>query len=106
MLHALTKRLVERALHAELTNHLGYEPHAPEGPGSGNSRNGTTGKTVHTDHGNLPLDIPRDRNGSFAPTLVKKRQRRLEEFDDKVVALYDHELTTREIQGTWKSCMG
>jgi putative transposase len=106
LLHALTKRLVERALQVELTNHLGYDPHAPEGRGSGNSRNGTTGKTVQTDQGNLPLDIPRDRNGSFAPTLVKKRQRRLEGFDDKVMALYARGLTTREIQGHLEELYG
>lgn len=80
LLHALTKRLVERALHAGLTTHLGYAPHAPEWRGSGNSRNGTTGKTVKTDQGPLPLEILRDRQGSFAPQLVKKRQRRLEGF--------------------------
>lgn len=80
MLYALTKRLVEPTLQAELTNHLGYAAHAPEGRGSGNSRNGTTGKTVQTDQGNLPLDIPSDRNGSLAQILVKKRQRCLDGF--------------------------
>ncbi len=76
VLTTLTKQLMEGALEAELTSHLGYEPHAPEGRGSGNSHNGTTGKTVQTDHGSLPLEIPRDRQGSFEPVLVKKRQRR------------------------------
>jgi putative transposase len=98
LVKALTKRLVERALQTELTTHLGYAPHAPEGRGSGNSRNGTTGKTVHTDQGPLPLEIPRDRQGSFEPQLVNKRQRRLEGFDDKVLALYARGLTTRDIQ--------
>ena len=60
----LTKRLLERALQTELTHHLSYEPHAPKGRGSGNSRNGTTGKTVQTAHGEVPLEIPRDRQGS------------------------------------------
>ena len=99
LLKGLTKRLVERALQAELTHHLGYEPHAPEGRGSGNSRNGTTGKAVQTDQGEFPLELPRDRQGSFDPQLGKKRQRRLEGFDEKVLALYARGLTTREIQG-------
>jgi len=98
--------VVERALQAELTNHLGYVPHAPEGRGSGNSRNGTTGKTVHTDQGPLPLNIPRDRQGSFEPQLVTKRQRRLEGLDDKVLALYARGLTTREIQGHLEELYG
>ena len=87
LLKAFTERIVERALQAELTTHLGYAPHAVEGRGSGNSRNGTTSKTVQTAQGTVPLDIPRDRQGSFEPQLVKKRQRRLEGFDDKVLAL-------------------
>ena len=95
----LTKRLVERALRAELTEHLGYAPHAPEGRGSGNTRNGSTAKTVQTAHGELALQTPRDRAGSFEPMLVPKRQRRLEGFGEKVLALYARGLTTREIQG-------
>jgi putative transposase len=106
LLKAFTKRIVERALQAELTTHLGYAPHAPEGRGSGNSRNGTTSKTVQTAQGTVPLDIPRDRQGSFEPQLVKKRQRRLEGFDDKVLALYARGLTTREIQGHLEELYG
>ena len=106
LVKALTKRLVERALQTELTTHLGYAPHAPEGRGSGNSRNGTTGKTVHTDQGPLPLEIPRDRQGSFEPQLVNKRQRRLEGFDDKVLALYARGLTTRDIQSHLEELYG
>ncbi len=74
----LTKRLIERALRAELTEHLGYAPHAPEGRGSGNARNGSSAKTVQTAYGDLPLEVPRDRQGSFEPILVPKRQRQLE----------------------------
>ncbi len=69
LLRAVTKRVVERALQAELTTHLGYALHALEGENSGNSRNGTTGKTVQTNQGPLPLEIPRDRQGSFEPQL-------------------------------------
>ena len=100
LLKSLTKRVVEHALRAELTEHLGYEPHAPEGRGSGNARNGSSAKTVQTAHGDLPLQVPREREGSFAPVLVPKRQRRLEGFDEKVLALYARGLTTREIQRT------
>ena len=71
----------------------------PEGRGSGNVRNGSTSKTVQTAHGDLPLQVPRDRQGSFEPLLVPKRQRRLEGFDEKVLALYARGLRTRDIQG-------
>jgi len=98
LLKQLQKRLVERALQGEMTAHLGYEPHAPEGHGSGNSRNGKGTKTVQTDTGQFEIEVPRDREGSFEPQLVKKRQRRLSGFDDKVVALYARRLSTREIQ--------
>jgi putative transposase len=99
LLAALTKRIYERALDGELTHHLGYPPHAAEGKNSGNSRNGKTSKTVKTDRGDLSLAIPRDRNGEFEPQLVKKHQRRLPGFDEKVLALYARGLTTRDIQG-------
>lgn len=102
----LTKRLVERALRAELTEHLGYAPHAVEGRGSGNTRNGHSAKTVQTAHGDLPLEVPRDRQGSFEPLLVPKRQRRLEGFDEKVLALYARGLTTRDIQGHLEELYG
>ena len=87
LLKGLTKRLVERALAAELSTHLGYAPHARTSPRSGNTRNGTSAKTVQTDQGPLGLAIPRDRAGTFEPTVVPKRQGRLEGFDDKVLAL-------------------
>ena len=77
LLKHLTTRLVERALEAELTAHLGYAPHVRHGTAHGNTRNGTGQKTVQTMTGPLDLVVPRDRNGSFAPQLVKKRQRRL-----------------------------
>jgi len=83
----LTNRLVERALRAELTEHLGYAPHAVEGRGSGNTRKGHSAKTVQTANGDLPLEGPRDRQGSCEPLVVPKRQRRLEGFDEKVLAL-------------------
>jgi putative transposase len=98
LLKQLTKRVVERALEAELTAHLGYAPHARQGGESNNGRNGKGKKTVHLETGGLDIEVPRDRNGSFEPQLVKKRQRRLEGFDDKVLALYARGLSTRDIQ--------
>jgi transposase-like protein len=99
LLKQMTKRMVERALQAELTAHLGYDPHEKAGVARENSRNGVGTKTVLADSGHLTIEVPRDRAGSFAPQPVKKRQRRLEGFDDKVISLYARGLTTREIQG-------
>ena len=99
LLKQLTKRLVERTLEAELSNHLGYEPHEPKGHGTGNNRNGKGDKTVQSESGAIDIKVPRDRNGTFEPKLIKKRQRRLEGFDDKVLALYSRGLSTRDIQG-------
>ncbi len=99
LIKQMTKRMVERALAAELTAHLGYDPHEKAESVRDNSRNGSGAKTVLTDTGSLPIEVPRDRSGTFEPQLVKKRQRRLEGFDDKVVSLYARGLTTREIQG-------
>src|SRR5262245_4098360 len=78
LLKHLTKRHVERALEAALTAHLGYPPHARQSPSAGNARNGKGQKTIQTDTGPYDIAVPRDRNGSFEPQLVKKRQRRLD----------------------------
>ena len=106
LLKQLTKRLVERTLEAELTDHLGYEPHASQGRGTGNNRNGKAHKTVQSESGELQIEVPRDRSGTFEPQLVKKRQRRLEGFDDKVIALYARGLSTRDIQGQLEELYG
>jgi putative transposase len=99
LLGHLTRRLLNRALEAELTEHLGYETgQAPSG-GAGNARNGRPGKTILTDQGPLRIRSPRDRNGSFEPQIVKKRQTRWVGFDDRVISLYARGLTVREIQG-------
>jgi len=88
LLAGLTKRLVERAMEVELTGHLGYEHgEAPPG-GAGNTRNGSTPKTLATEHGPVEIDTPRDRNGTFEPRIVRKRQRRFEGFDEKIIALW------------------
>jgi transposase-like protein len=99
VLAQLTRRLLNRALEAELTAHLGYPPgQAPPG-GAGNARNGRPGKTVLTDQGPLRIRSPRDRNGTFEPQIVTKRQSRWVGFDDRVISLYARGLTVREIQG-------
>ena len=95
----LKRRLMERALEAEMTEHLGYEKHDQAGVGSGNSRNGRSKKTVLTDDGTVDIEVPRDRAGSFEPRLVPKHKRRLPGFDNKVIALYARGLTVREVQG-------
>lgn len=94
----LTKRLVEKAMDAEMTHHLGYEKHSPEGRRTGNSRNGRSTKTVKGDLGEVPIETPRDRNGSYEPQIIKKHQRRFDGFDDKIISMYARGMTTRDIQ--------
>src|SRR3954469_9727007 len=98
LLADLTRRLVERALSAELTEHLGYESHQEPPGGTDNARNGTTPKTLVTEHGRVPIRAPRDRNGSFEPQIVRKGQRRFEGFDEKILALYSRGLSVRDIE--------
>ena len=97
LLAQLMKSVLEAALAEELTEHLGYEHGDAAGRGSGNSRNGTTAKTVLTDAGPVELDTPRDRNGSFEPQIVRKGQRRLDGIDKIVLGLYAKGMTTRDI---------
>jgi putative transposase len=98
LLKRLTGALVERALQTEMTDHLGYEPGASEGHGSGNSRNGTGKKTLRTDQGDVVVEVPRDRNGTFEPKLVKKHQRSFKGFDDKILSMYARGMSVRDIQ--------
>lgn len=98
LLKQLTKAVLERAMQAELTHHLGYEKHSPEGNNSGNSRNGRSRKTLKGEFGNLPVDVPRDRQSSFEPKIVPKGQTRFSGFDDKILSLYARGMTTRQIQ--------
>jgi putative transposase len=95
----MKKALIEKALEAEMSEHLGYEKNDPDGRNSGNSRNGHGHKKLLTGEGEVELEVPRDRSGTFEPKLVRKRQRRLPGFDDKVISLYARGMTVREIQG-------
>lgn len=99
LLKQLTKAVVERAMRAEMNEHLGYEKHDPAGTNSGNSRNGFTHKTLTGEFGEVEIATPRDRNGSFEPQIVRKNQTRWTGFDDKILSMYARGMTTREIQG-------
>ena len=98
----LTKRILERAMEEELTDHLGYERGDPAGRGSGNSRNGTTPKRVTTEVGPVDLDIPRDRNSTFEPVIVAKGATRLGPINDNIIAFYAQGMSTRDITKTLK----
>src|SRR6201994_3613556 len=102
----LKKALIERALGAELTDHLGYEKGDPAGRGKGNSRNGTSSKTLLTEDGEVEIAVPRDRAGTFEPQLIGKGQTRFDGFDDKILSLYARGMTVREIQGHLRELYG
>ena len=106
LFNQLTKRLVERAMEVELTDHLGYEPHQEPPGGAANTRNGSTPKTLITEHGPVPIKTPRDREGSFEPKIVRKRQRRFEGFDEKILALYGRGMSTRDIESHLRELYG
>lgn len=97
LLTRLTRSVLQSALEAEMAHHLGYDKHDPAGRGSGNSRNGTTQKTVITEVGKVTVDVPRDREGSFEPQIIAKHQRRLAGFDEAVISLYAKGMTTGDI---------
>ena len=98
LLKQLTKLLVEKALDAEMTEHLGHDRHEPVANPSGNARNGRSRKTLKGEFGELPIEVPRDRQGSFEPQLIPKHQTRWAGFDDKILSLYARGMTVREIQ--------
>ncbi|HEX6777261.1 MAG TPA: IS256 family transposase, partial [Ktedonobacterales bacterium] len=98
LLKQLTKAVIERCLETELDTHLGYSKHARQGNANGNKRNGYSQKTLKGEQGQVEIEVPRDRQGSFEPQLVQKGQTRLEGFDDKIIALYARGMTTRDIQ--------
>ena len=106
LLKQLTKLLVEKALDAELTEHLGHERNGAVANSSGNTRNGKSSKTLKGNFGELPIEVPRDRHGSFEPQLVAKHQTRWSGFDDKIISLYARGMTVREIQGHLQEMYG
>ena len=106
LLKQLTKLLVERALDAEMSNHLGHDKNQPVVNTSGNTRNGKSKKTLKGEFGELPIDIPRDRHGSFEPQLIPKHQTRWTGFDDKILSLYARGMTVREIQAHLEEMYG
>jgi putative transposase len=106
LLKQLTTRLVERALQAEMTQHLGFEAGQEKPAGAGNGRNGYTTKSLLTDQGEVRVDVPRDRQGTFEPQLVRKRERRVGGFDDRILALYARGMSVRDIQGHLQEMYG
>lgn len=106
LLKQLTKLLVEKALDAEMTEHLGHDRHAPVANPAGNARNGRSRKTLKGEFGELPIEVPRDRQGSFEPQLIPKHQTRWAGFDDKILSLYARGMTVREIQAHLEEMYG
>jgi putative transposase len=106
ILKQLTKRLVEKAMESELTHHLGYDKNSPAGKNTGNSRNGKSSKNIKGDFGEIPIAVPRDRNGEFNPQIIKKNQTRFDGFDDKIISMYARGMTTRDIQAHLQDIYG
>jgi putative transposase len=106
LLKHLTKLLVERALEAEMADHLGHGKNKPVANPTGNTRNGKSQKTLKGDFGELPIEIPRDRHGTFEPQLIPKHQTRWTGFDDKILSLYARGMTVREIQSHLEEMYG
>lgn len=106
LLKELTKRLLERAMQAEMTDHLGYAKSAPAGKNSGNSRNGSYKKKVKGDFGEIDLTVPRDRNASFDPAIIPKGESRFKGFDEKIISMYARGMTTRDIQSHLEEMYG
>ena len=106
LLSGLTKSVLETALESELSEHLGYDKYDPMGRNNGNSRNGTRSKTVLTEIGPVEIDVPRDREGTFEPAIVRKRQRRLDGIDQIVLSLTARGLTTGEVAAHFDEVYG
>lgn len=106
LLKQLTKALVERALEAEMAEHLGHARNEPVANPAGNTRNGKSRKTLKGEFGELPIEVPRDRHGSFEPQLIPKHQTRWTGFDDKIISLYARGMTVREIQSHLEEMYG
>jgi len=106
LLKQLTKAIIERAMKTEMTAHLGYEKHDPDGKKSGNSRNGKSKKTIKGEFGNMEIAVPRDRNSTFEPVIIPKGETRFTGFDDKIISMYARGMTTRDIQAHLQELYG
>lgn len=106
LLKELTRSLVNTAMEAELSHHLGYEPGERPPAEEANRRNGKSEKTVRTGHGSVPIEVPRDRDGSFEPKLIPKHSRQFAGFDDKILSMYARGMTVREIRGHLEEIYG
>lgn len=106
ILKQLTKRLVEKAMEAELSHHLGYDKNSPSGINTGNSRNGRSTKNIKGDFGQIPIEVPRDRKSEYNPQIIKKHQTRFDGFDDKIISMYARGMTTRDIQAHLQEIYG
>jgi putative transposase len=106
LLKQLTKALIERAMKTEMTAHLGYEKHDPDGKKSGNSRNGKSKKTIKGEFGSMEIAVPRDRNSTFEPVIIPKGETRFTGFDDKIISMYARGMTTRDIQAHLQEMYG
>ncbi|WP_286241209.1 IS256 family transposase [Neptuniibacter halophilus] len=106
LLKQLTKKVAERVLDVEMNEHLGYAKNEPSGKNSGNSRNGKSRKSVRSIHGDIELEVPRDRNGTFEPMLVRKGEKQLNGFDDRIISFYARGMTTRDIQAHFQDTYG
>ena len=106
LIQQLTKMIIETAMNAEMTDHLGYEKSEKSSVSTGNYRNGKSSKKVITSNGEIEIEIPRDRNGEFEPQIIKKHQKRFDMFDDKIISMYARGMTTRDIQGHLEEIYG
>lgn len=106
ILKQVQKAMLERIMQGELSTELGYDKHDPSGNNSGNSRNGFSDKEIHTSHGELPIRVPRDRNGDHSPKIIPKHQKRFSGFDDKIISLYARGMTTRDIKAQLEDLYG
>ena len=106
LIQKLIGGMVEKMLEKEMEVHLGYEKHAVKGNNTGNNRNGKNKKLIQSAHGPIEIEVPRDRKSEFEPKLIKKRQRHISSFDDKIISMYARGMTTRDIQGHIKELYG
>ncbi len=106
LIQKLIGGMVEKMLEKEMEGHLGYEKHSVKGNNTGNNRNGKNKKLIQSTHGPIEIEVPRDRKSEFEPKLIRKRERHISSFDDKIISMYARGMTTRDIQGHIKELYG